>query len=384
MKLSIAELAEDCCPEEIMIGTEDKALTRRVKARVLAQIRAERGQERRTGHPRSRRLLTLALAAALLLSFGLVAYAISSVHARKQEELRQELNMDGSHAKSYVEYEVPAEDAPGLVLLSAINDGEFQKLYVNVSPVTEEQLDRYEDGQYFMWQLEGMTGFGSAEINLKPDRSVHNREELMAAIREDAYDAETQTLTLRIYISENSVREAQQSTGSDAVTLHVWLWDGMAWEESGSGAEFHSLEDWLRALPGFGSVRFLPTEREAVFFDLGGYRWWDEESGRELELLSLELGPSSAVWRFRFAEAERVYADPDQRELMAWLGAGDRALTRLRLLFADGTELALPGPMRSPLENGAVCAYLGWEKAVDIHAVTRITLGDTVLWTRGE
>lgn len=367
-----------------MIGTEDKALTRRVKARVLAQIRAERGQERRTGHPRSRRLLTLALAAALLLSFGLVAYAISSVHARKQEELRQELNMDGSHAKSYVEYEVPAEDAPGLVLLSAINDGEFQKLYVNVSPVTEEQLDRYEDGQYFMWQLEGMTGFGSAEINLKPDRSVHNREELMAAIREDAYDAETQTLTLRIYISENSVREAQQSTGSDAVTLRVWLWDGMAWEESGSGAEFHSLEDWLRALPGFGSVRFLPTEREAVFFDLGGYRWWDEESGRELELLSLELGPSSAVWRFRFAEAERVYADPDQRELMAWLGAGDRALTRLRLLFADGTELALPGTMRSPLENGAVCAYLGWEKAVDIHAVTRITLGDTVLWTRGE
>ena len=199
MKLSIAELAEDCCPEEIMIGTEDKALTRRVKARVLAQIQAESGQEKRTGHPHSRRLLTLALAAALLLSFGLAAYAISSVHARKQEQLRQELNMEGSHAESYVEYEVPAEDAPGLVLLSAINDGEFQKLYVNVSPVTEEQLEHYEDGQYFMWQLDGMTGFGSAEINLKPDRSAHSREELMAAIREDAYDAETQTLTRPVF-----------------------------------------------------------------------------------------------------------------------------------------------------------------------------------------
>ncbi len=102
------------------------------------------------------------------------------------------------------------------------------------------------------------------------------------------------------------------------------------------------------------------------------------------ELLSLELGPSSAVWRFRFADAEQVHADPDQRELMVWLGAGDRALAGLRLRFADGTELALPGAMSSPLENGAVCAYLGWEKAVDIHAVTRITLGDTVLWTRGD
>ena len=140
MKLSIADLSEQCFPEDTMIGKEDAALTARVKARVLAEIGAE--PKSKVVPIRSRRIVTFVFAAVLILSLGIVAYAISSIHAARQQELRSELHMDEHQTDSYVEYEVPDESTPGVVLLSTINDGEFQAVYVNVSPVTEEEIAR--------------------------------------------------------------------------------------------------------------------------------------------------------------------------------------------------------------------------------------------------
>ena len=89
----------------------------------------------------SRRFVTLAAAVALLLALGVTAYAISSIHQRRQAELKESLSIEENQVESYVEYDTGAEEnAAGIALLSAVADGEFQKVYVNISPVSREDV----------------------------------------------------------------------------------------------------------------------------------------------------------------------------------------------------------------------------------------------------
>lgn len=384
MKVSIADLMEDCSAEDLMIKTEDPKLTVRVKKRVLSQIGAEEEKRiptRSRAGARTRRIFTLALAAALLLSLGLVAYAVSSIHAARQQELRSDLYIDENHIGSYVEYDVPEDSTDGLVLLSAINDGEFQKVYVNVSPVTEDQLSRFPETWHFAWKLEGsrINGeewWGTASPRLSPGRSVSGHEEILAAILEDSYDVETQTLTLCCEVSDSMIREVQESSGNQSVVLTVSAWDSAAMAEAGVG----QVAEWINVQPSFGSVSFSPTEQELVVFDLGNYRYHDEESGRELELVSLDLSPTGAVVRLRYDGVEEIYAKRDQGELTTWGNVESRAIQTIAVEFSDGSTLTIPGFLADPFENGTVNCYLGWEQTIDLHNVQRITLGDAILW----
>lgn len=79
MKVSIAELAEKCYPEDVMIGTEDKELNARVKARVLAQI----GASPRRHRGRTVRL-TLLLAAVFAL-LAVTAYAAGLFRMNRED-----------------------------------------------------------------------------------------------------------------------------------------------------------------------------------------------------------------------------------------------------------------------------------------------------------
>ena len=96
----------------------------------------------------ARRFWRTALLAAVIAAFlGLTAYAVGlSVHQQRQQELRQDLNIEGSGTNSYVEYPVPTEESaptPGVTVLSAISDGQEQMVYVNVCPVSEEEVEQF-------------------------------------------------------------------------------------------------------------------------------------------------------------------------------------------------------------------------------------------------
>ena len=105
-----------------------------------AVFRAASRQEspERTAHMKKKRIITVALAAALMLALGITAYAIWSIHAARQQELKADLKIEENNVSSYMEYTVPDEQASGLVLLSAVNDGDVQRVFVNISPVAEE------------------------------------------------------------------------------------------------------------------------------------------------------------------------------------------------------------------------------------------------------
>ena len=135
------------------------------------------GSPERIVHMKPKRLFTLALAAALILSLGIAAYAVWSIHIARQQEIRSDLKIDENNAESYVEYSVADAQPHGIALLSAINDGEEQRIYLNVSPVAEEDLAGFPGLTRFYCTIEG-TEFGGfaapalpAELSLAGEKT---------------------------------------------------------------------------------------------------------------------------------------------------------------------------------------------------------------------
>lgn len=130
----------------------DEISPEEVKALTMRRIRT-----RRVGHV-SRTLLIAAIIVSLL-TVSAIAVGLS-IHARRQEQLRQEMKVAENHIDSYTEFPLPSETAAGtessgVVLLSAIKDSESETVYVSISPIEEEDLfieERFEwtlDGQNF-------------------------------------------------------------------------------------------------------------------------------------------------------------------------------------------------------------------------------------------
>lgn len=362
MKLSIADLSEQCFPEDVMIGKEDAALTARVRARVFAEIGADEPKNK-VIPIRSRRIITFVFAAVLILSLGIVAYAISSIHAARQQELRSELHMDEHQTDSYVEYAVPDESTPGVVLLSTINDGEFQAVYVNVSPVTEEEIAGFpEQPISFRWQIVGSDLKGFADPWIRPGSAAHTPEEIQALVQRDAYDAETQTLTLCCHVFSEQLAAYLESSGLYYAELELFL-----------------AEDYV-ATRSFGRVPLTPTDEECARFDFGSVKWTDKESGKEIELIGLELTPVSGVWHLRYADADAVYTGSDLEQQQSWLMVEDSLCMNARIVFSDGSSMVTKGALSSRYEDGVVSLYTWWPRAIAIHDVQQIVLGDMILW----
>ncbi len=365
MKLSIADLSEKCYPDDVMIGKETAEFTARVKARVFAEIKKTE-PNKKVVHIHPKRVITLTFAAALILSFSLVAYAISSIHAVRQQELQSEMRMDEHQTDSYVEYEVPDESVSGIVLLSTINDGSFQEVYVNVSPVSEEEMAGFPGRSSFRWSIVGSELRGLADPWIRPGSSASGYEEIQKVIRRDSYDAETQTLTLCCRINMEPLASHLEKGGSDHTELELFLVEDNTITRS------------------FGLVSLAPTEEDCRSFDFDGATWMDEESNKEISLVGLELTPVSAVLHMRYAEAEAVYAGNDPALQQEWSIAEDSVLKNMTIIFSNGGNLSFDGFLSSSFCDGEVNAYIWWPRAIDIQDVQQIVLGNLLLWENKE
>ena len=313
-----------------------------------------------------RLIRTILIAAVITVLLSVTVYAVSTIHSARQQQLRDDLQMEINKTESYVEYITSDRPDEGGVLLSAINDGEFQKIYLDVSPVTEEEIAKFPGEADFGWRIDGTDLSGMAFPRLHPDRNVSGKEAIRAAVREDAYDPETSTLTLECYLDNMYIDRLLEETGSSDMLLHILY---------RSGGEERDL----------GTVFFTPTEQEKRFFDFHNRVYKDPVSGRELILVGLELSPTGAVWQFNHAGAEdlraAVYTDPAAvDELNAWGNLEDEITQNAEIVFEDGSTMVTGGAVATPYKNGVVNNIIGWEKAIDINAVTLIRFGDTILW----
>ena len=312
---------------------------------------------------KKKRIITLALAAALLLSLGIVAYAAWSIHAARQKEIKTDLRIEENHAGSYLEYPVPTQDAAGLVLLSTVNDGEVQHVYVNISPVTDAEIAAFPESTRFVWTIEGTEVGGFAGPQLPVELNLSGQEAIRKAVREYAYDADTQTLTLQCYVDTAMARKAAEQLGSENLPLLVSVLSG---EE-----QRHT----------FGPCPLTITREQRRFFDFGGKVYHDEKLDRDIELVGLELTPFSAVWKVRYEDAAAVHQPGADAEKSApWSELEDRVCIDGRIGFADGSDFSTGGAMTCPYRDGVVELHCAWGAAIDLDAVQRITLGELTLW----
>lgn len=312
-----------------------------------------------------KRLVSIALAAALILALGVTAFAVWSIHSARQQEIRSDLRIDENKVGSYVEYETP-DGGNGLTLLSSVNDGEAQRVYVNVSPVSVEEAAAFPNS-YFVWCIEGSGLQGFAAPALPVELSLQGDEEIRNAVLQYAYDEQTQTLTVECYISQIFIEKAQDELGTDSLPLTL----GMAAAE---GEEPRV----------FGPVNFTPTEEQRRVFDFGPAVYHDEELGLDIEIVSLELTPFSAVWSVRYDAASSFHTpEADWYAYQPWSELEDRVCIESLLYFSDGSSFSTGGALATPFEDGVVKLICGWGGAIDIDDVQEIDLGELVLWENG-
>ena len=325
---------------------------------------AASGPSERIVRMKTKRMVSLALAAALILSLGLAAYAVGSIHLARQQELRQDLKVDENKAGSYVEYTLPETQEPqGAVLLSAVNDGMEERVYVNVSPVTEEELAGFAGGaSRFSWSIEGYELGGFAGPSLPVDLNLSGKEAIREALLQYAYDAETQTATLECWLTVDSFKKAMEALGTDTVPLQLNL----------------STDAGTRC---FGTIDFALTDEQSRSFDFGRAVYHDEEFDKDIEIVGLELTPFSAVWKVHY-EGDALLHSPggDQQAGRDWLLLEDKVCQDAQLVFSDGSSFSPGGALTTPYENGVVKQHCGWGSAIDIRDVQRIVLHDLVLW----
>ena len=324
-----------------------------------------------TGHKArrisKRKLLRTCLIAAVLAAlFTITAYAAVSINARRQQELRQKLNIDGSNTASYVEY--GDDGSGGVVLLSAINDGEFQRVYLNVSPVEKSDIEAWADGISFCWSISEDCG-GIAAPVMRPGRTLSGRDEIISAVLEDAYDGETKTLTLECYIPNENLTELDSSV----MELTLIRFDADAFNASGYGSKRGWAQDTGNV---YGTVSFASTEHEVRYMDFGGAVITDTETGTEVTLYGLELSPTAAVWRVDYDSAEELITGqcPADKQVY-YIMIGDRICAEAELHLADGSIFSTGGYMTAEYVNGEARLYCAWGgAAIDISAVESITL----------
>ena len=310
---------------------------------------------------KKKRILSFALAAALLLALSAAAYAAWSVHEARQQELKEDFRIAENNVESYVEYTVP-DEGEGLVLLSAVNDGQEQRVYVNISPVTEVEAAAFPENAGFGWRIEGTDCGGYAAPHLPVNQSVSGTERIRAAVLAHAYDRDTQTLTLQCFIDVQLFRKAAAELGTESVPLTVQM----------------SVDGDSRS---FGPVSLSLTAEQRRYFDFGHALYHDEETDREIELVGLELTPFSAVWKMHYEGDEALHRpDADWETYGPWIQLEDKICIQARLIFSDGSEFSTGGALTCPYENGTVNPFCGWGSAIDIDDVQRIVLGDQVLW----
>ena len=326
---------------------------------------AAAGSPERINPMNKKRFLSLALAAALLLSLGVVAYAAWSIHQSRQKELKEDLRIEESNAGSYTEYTVPEDNATGLVLLSAINDGTDQRVYVNISPVSEEEMMGFPGQTSFSWTVAGTELGGFAGPSLPAEVSVSGQDAIREAVMEHAYDKDTKTLTLECFLSVDMVRKAMDELGIDYIPLQIHVSQG---------------EQEVRA---YGPRAIRLTAEQSRRFDFAHARWHDAELDKEIEIVGLELTPFSAVWKVHYegdADFHRPEADWDLYR--DWGVLEDKVCIDAKIFLKDGTSFSTGGALTTPYKDGVVELHCGWSRAIDVNAVERIVLGDLVLWEK--
>lgn len=358
MEYRIDDLLDEYLDETVPMETMAYTSANTIKEMTMKKIRNENNLPRRKGH---KRMFTMALAAALVFALSITAFAVYNIHQQQQEELRSMLQVDENHVSSYVEYD--AKGTEGVTLLSAIHDGDFQRVYVNISPVTEEEARSGLATGAFRFSTDGGNSGGIAEVPFDPERlsgdsfQTKNPELMQELMMDYSYDKETQTLTLECNVWEDAP--------SGSINLTIMRFND-------AGEKVHT----------YGTVTFTPTVAEMRDIRFAQpVELYNETLQESCRVIGVRLTPTSAAWLVEIENAQELYSGnnnltAEQREAqVSWLSCTD-VLSSAALIMDNGTEFKPGIIVADPYENGMVMPTTSWTTTIDINAVTAVRIQD--------
>ena len=338
---------------------------------------------------------TALLAAALAALLGVTAYAAASIHQRRQQELKADLQIEENHVSDYVQAEgagtAASSDAPGITLLSVqpSNDG-FVRFYADVYPVPEDYVrDSVTGGAAAEtgedWDLRSVNYFTSLDGESWREASIHTRDwdfaeadtvtvtdpdtgntwrrptakAIQAKQREQGYDAETQTLTLECLFSREEL-----PAGAAEAQVHLICAEYLASIDE-QGIE---TDNDAGVLIDFGTVNVPLAEtavRTVLFSEPREFTVEGEFGPVTGRLMGAELNADGVTWLY---EMEGVYSGEDILEIT------DDFERDAVLELSDGSEKPVSVSVRSEL-GPVLKNYCGVSGTVDIGAVTGVTAG---------
>ena len=370
MEYRIDDLLDEYLDQSVPIETMAYTSANTIKEMTMKKINHETTTPRRKGH---KRLFSVALAAALVFALSITAFAAYSIHLQRQEALRNALQIEQNNVTGYVEYD--ETDNQGVTLLSAIHDGQFQRVYVNISPVTEEEARSGLATDIFRFSTDGGKSGGTAIIPFDEARldevsmvDVYNEldgktfrskdpEGLKKLMMDYSYDKETQTLTLECNIWKDAL--------SDTVNLTI--------------LRFNEADEIVHT---YGTVTFTPTDaqlREIRFAQ--PVELYNEALQESCHVIGIRLTPTSAAWLVEIETAEALYGgnsdltDAQREAQLSWLNCTD-ILSSAALIMADGSEHKTGIILSDPYADGLIMPSSHWTTTIDINAVNGGRIAD--------
>ena len=345
-----------------------------------------------------------ALIAAVIVSMLVVTAAAVgiSIHMKNQEEIRNDYNVDKNNVYSFNQYEVPKEPEGKLTLLSGINDGEFYRLYADYSPITKEEVKRYivpdkmENGVRFSefgFRVEGEDGkhpggiaffytkgseYESEDINENDDViNSSDKETKINRILAQAYDEETETVTLEFHVHPKTLEAGQE------YELVLYTLETYGNPEEGLISECR--EDMARA-------KFTITEAPAkVLYFPEPVEVTGTRGGEKISFIGCELYPTGIIWYVDYEDGEKIF-DREKYNRQKMSKADSDAIFRLEINFINDVEdfersafLTLKDGSIKNLTNGNSSDYIdgiirqkclwGGTETVNVDEIESISIG---------
>ena len=296
----------------------------------------------RIGVMSKKRIITFALAAALILALGVTAYAIGmGIHRQRQAEMRENFGMGGSDAPAYQEYTVPEENTSGVTLLSTINNGGNQRIIVNVSPITRDDLALTQHP--VMFSLDGGQTWEQA---------------MTAGDENSAYDAESQTLTVSVMFSTEGKQPGEEITVLFNVNGSLNL--------------------------GSITVKVTDPDTRLVRFP-EPITLTNPVTEKPVSLIGVELRGNQAIWMLETEDAAYFYGDHSsdseadaklrQDNIVTWINWLDEQFRATKLYFADGSSCSFNGHEFSDVDGNLVSPHVDYDRlAIDVSQVVSIEM----------
>lgn len=387
---------------------------------------------------RTKKIFRIILIAAVITALmGASAYAISSIHAARQERIKAQLQIQENAVSGYTEYselaqseeqgEAVPKPEPQIQLISSIQRGDHQEIYFSVSPVPEEIAHRFffgnmeieftysasnepipEDSWYTAGQIDSPVhkSFSnpvpytegheaehmitmSSQTGLPDENGVQGTvtfevldpEWYKPLLMEYSYDRETESLMLMCSVYRKTV------DFSKPVYLSVRCLDGTSIMTDFDTPTEEYIETYAPVyLEDYGTVVLEASETAFVSLALTKpIRQVNPENSENLDILDIRLSANCVEWDMTYDDIVHLHnltpSDSDFREgfekQLQWLRFEDQILSSAYLTYDDGSTLQLTPSAAAPYENGVETLTSSWNGTIDIGKVETIMVMGT-------